>query len=86
MGSEVRMHVHSRRGFLARTLGASWAAASLIEQSVLRAAQARAQARASSQPILFDLEKMAEGVYAALAKPQALLNCNAVIFEMQLTS
>jgi cyclase len=75
------MHVHSRRGFLARTLGASWAAASLIEQSVLRAAQARAQARASSQPILFDLEKMAEGVYAALAKPQALLNCNAVIFE-----
>jgi len=56
------MHVHSRRGFLARTLGASWAATSLIEQSVLRAAQARAEAQASPQPILFDLEKMAEGV------------------------
>ena len=75
------MHVHSRRGFLAQTLGASWFAASLMEKAVLRAAQARADAQAGPQPILFDLEKMADGVYAALARPQALINSNAVIFE-----
>lgn len=75
------MHVHSRRGFLTRTLGASWVAASLMEKAVLRAAQARADAQAGPQPVLFDLEKMADGVYAALARPQALINSNAVIFE-----
>jgi glyoxylase-like metal-dependent hydrolase (beta-lactamase superfamily II) len=32
-------------------------------------------------PSLFDLEKVAEGVYAAVARPAALINCNAAIFE-----
>ncbi len=74
------MHTHSRRGFLARTLGASFAGASLLEQASLRAAQARAQAN-PSMPALFDLEKVADGVYAAIAKPSAIGNCNAAIFE-----
>jgi len=74
------MHTHPRRSFLARTLGASFVGSSLLEQASLRAAQARAQAD-PSMPALFDLEKVADGVYAALAKPTAIGNCNAAIFE-----
>jgi glyoxylase-like metal-dependent hydrolase (beta-lactamase superfamily II) len=48
--------------------------------SVLRAAGARAQAP-SSPADLFDIQKVASGVYAALGKPTALINCNAAIFE-----
>ena len=75
------MLTHSRRGFLARTLGASWLGASLMEQAVLRAAQVRAEAQSAPQSTLFDIEKMADGVYAALSRPQPQVNCNAVIFE-----
>ncbi len=74
------MHSHSRRGFLARTLSASWLGASLLEQAVLRAAHAQAPP-AAARPALFDIEKVAEGVYAAVARPSALINCNAAIFE-----
>jgi cyclase len=72
--------MHSRRGFLRITLGASWTGAALLEQAVFRATQARAQANAGL-PRLFDIDKVADGVYAAVAKPQAILNCNAAIFE-----
>jgi len=75
------MHSPSRRGFLAQTLGASWLGASLMEKAVLRAAQVRAESRSSPQPTLFDIEKLADGIYAALARPQPQVNCNAVIFE-----
>jgi glyoxylase-like metal-dependent hydrolase (beta-lactamase superfamily II) len=74
------MHGHSRRGFLRQTLGAAWTGAALLEQAVFRAARARAQA-AGALPTLFDLEKVAEGVWAAIARPTALINCNAAIFE-----
>ena len=74
------MHVNSRRGFLASTLGTAWLGASMLERATLRAAQARAQSRARL-PRLFDLEKVAEGVYGAIARGRAILNCNAVIFE-----
>ena len=30
---------------------------------------------------LFDIEKLAPGAYAAIARPQIMLNCNAAIFE-----
>jgi len=73
-----------RRGFLRKTLGACWAGASLLEQSMLRAAQARAQAASPTSgplPKLFNIEKVGEGAYAAIAKPQALTNCNAAVFE-----
>jgi cyclase len=72
----MAMQTH-RRGFLRQTL---WTGACLLEQAVFRAAQARAQA-ASALPTVFDIEKVADGVYAALARPQALTNCNAAIFE-----
>ena len=74
------MHDHSRRGFLARTLGASWLGASLMEQAFFRATEARAQAPNAPSNI-FRIEKLAEGVYAALSGPVAITNCNAVIFE-----
>lgn len=70
----------SRRGFLRRTLGACWASASLLEQAVFRATAARAQSR-DALPTLFDIQKIADGVYAAIARPAALINSNAVIFE-----
>jgi glyoxylase-like metal-dependent hydrolase (beta-lactamase superfamily II) len=77
---EDPVHHHSRRGFLARTLGAAWFGASLLERATLRAAQARAQSK-QALPQLFDIEKAADGVYAAIARGRAILNCNAVIFE-----
>ena len=70
---------HSRRDFFNQVLGGALAGASVLEVGFFRAAWARAQAPAASAP-LFDIEKVAEGVYCALARPQALTNCNAAIF------
>jgi cyclase len=70
-----------RRGFLRNTLGACWTTAALLEQSVFRAAQARAQAN-PGLPSLFDIKKVADGIYAAIGRPTTLINCNAAIFEM----
>jgi hypothetical protein len=42
-----------------------------------------ARAQAQTAPAnLFDIEKVADGVFAALAKPAALTNCNAAIFVL----
>ena len=70
-----------RRGFLRRTLGAYWTGAALLEQSVFRAAQARAQAHPGMAKV-FEIKKVADGIHAALGQPSALINCNAAIFEM----
>src|SRR5262249_58990824 len=45
----------------------------------LRATWARAQSPGASTN-LFTIEKVADDVYAALARPQVLTNCNAAIF------
>lgn len=74
------MHSHSRRGFLARTLGAAWSSATILERAALVATRARAQSKAPL-PVLFEIEKVADGVYAAVANGRALINCNAAIFE-----
>lgn len=58
-----------RRDFLVSLLGAA----------ASRAAWARAQS-ADAGERLFDIEKTAEGVYLAAARPAALLNCNAAVF------
>jgi glyoxylase-like metal-dependent hydrolase (beta-lactamase superfamily II) len=55
------------------------AGASVLEMGFFRAAVARAQAPGASTQ-LFDIQKIADGVYFALAHPQALTNCNAAIF------
>ncbi len=72
--------MRTRRGFLRSALGTCWTGAALLEQAVFRATQARAQAR-PNLPSLFDIQKVAPGVYGAVAKPEAVINCNAAIFE-----
>jgi len=74
------LHSHSRRGFLARMMGAAWSGASLMERAAIVAAQARAQSK-TPLPTLFEIEKVADGIYAAVANGRALINCNAAIFE-----
>jgi cyclase len=69
----------SRRDLLHRLLGGALGGASVLEMGFFRAAMARAQAPGASDR-LFDVEKVADGVYFAMAHPQALTNCNAAIF------
>jgi glyoxylase-like metal-dependent hydrolase (beta-lactamase superfamily II) len=72
-------HTRSRRHFLAMIVGTGFAGMSLLEKSIVRAALARSQA-AGAPTNLFEIEKVAEGVYAALARPTAMINSNAAIF------
>ena len=72
-------HDHSRRDFFQHLLGRTMAGASVLEMGFFRAAVARAQAPAAAGK-LFDIQKVADGVYFAAAHPQALTNCNATIF------
>jgi len=51
----------------------------VLEAGFLRAAWARAQ-RPAAGGRLFDIQKVADGVYFAQAHPQVLTNCNAAIF------
>lgn len=75
-------HRHtSRRDFFRRSFGSVLAGASVFEEAFLRAGWARAQAQ-TAPANLFDIEKVADGVFAALAKPAALTNCNAAIFVL----
>ena len=72
-------HAHSRRDFFSGAFAGILAGASLIEEAFLRAGWARAQSREATAG-LFTIEKVNKGVYAALAHPQAMINCNAAIF------
>jgi len=69
----------TRRDFFQQLVGRAMAGASVLEMGFFRAAVARAQALGASTQ-LFDIQKIADGVYFALAHPQALTNCNAAIF------
>jgi glyoxylase-like metal-dependent hydrolase (beta-lactamase superfamily II) len=69
------MHDLSRRGLFRGLAGAS-----LLELAHYRAAWARAMAP-QSDARLFDIEKVADGAYFAKARPGAVTNCNAAIFE-----
>jgi len=72
-------HGHTRRDFFRRSFAGVLAGATLFEEAFLRAGWARALAQTASTN-LFTIEKVADGVFAALAKPQALTNSNAAIF------
>jgi cyclase len=69
----------SRRDFLRVLTGGVLAGASILELAYYRAAWARAAAPAADGN-LFDLQKVADGVFFAHAHPQALINCNAAVF------
>ncbi len=73
------MHSHSRRDFFARLAG-GWLGASILDRAAARAALARAQAPAAPAG-LFELEKVADGVYAATARHATIIECNAAVFE-----
>ena len=72
-------HVHSRRDFFTSAFGGILAGATVLEEAFLRATWARAQSSGASTQ-LFTIEKVTDGVYAALARPQIMTNCNAAIF------
>ena len=72
-------HPVSRRDFFHNVLHGAAAGASVLELGFLRAAVARAQAPPKSGR-LFDIQKVADGVFCALAHRQAITNCNAAIF------
>ncbi len=74
-------HGHSRRDFFSRSFGGILSGATLLEYAFFRANWARAQARTADAK-LFTIEKVADGVYAAVAKPAIMTNCNAVIFVL----
>lgn len=71
--------VSSRRDFLRVLMGGALAGASILELAYHRAAWARA-ATPGSDANLFDIQQVANGIYFAQARPQAMLNCNAAIF------
>jgi glyoxylase-like metal-dependent hydrolase (beta-lactamase superfamily II) len=60
-------------------MSSALAGASLLELAYHRAAWARAAAPAS-EDALFTIQKVIDGTYFAHAHPQAMINCNAVIF------
>jgi cyclase len=74
-------HHHQRRDFFRLCFGSVLAGASIFEEAFVRAGWARAQAQTTNAS-LFTIEKVADGVFAALAKPQALTNSNAAIFVL----
>jgi cyclase len=74
------MHSHlTRRNLFGQFLNGIMAGASVLEAGFVRAAWARAQ-RPAGDARLFDIQKVADGVYFAQAHPQVLTNCNAAIF------
>jgi cyclase len=77
----VHHHGHSRRDLFRITFQSALVGATVFEEAFLRAGWARAQAMTATAN-LFTIEKVADGVFAALAKPQVLTNCNAAIFVL----
>lgn len=69
----------SRRSFFRMVMGSSLAGASILELARCRAAWAQSIV-STADPQLFDIEKVAEGVYFARARQAAVGNCNAGIF------
>ncbi len=81
MGAHHHHHAHSRRDFFSRAFGGVLAGATIFEEAFLRAGWARAQAPTATAN-LFTIEKVADGVFGALAKPQIMTNSNAAIFVL----
>ena len=71
--------VVSRRDFFHRMVVSSMAGASIIELAWRRAAWAQTLVPGAPTD-LFEIQNVADGVYFARARPQAIANCNAAIF------
>jgi cyclase len=70
-------HAVSRRDFFRQAIAGP--GLSILGLAARRAAWAQAAAEGASDE-LFDIQRVAEGVYFAFARPQAVGNCNAAIF------
>src|SRR4051795_8799300 len=79
MHEHSHTHTQNRRDFFSKAFGGVLAGASVFEEAFLRATWARAQSPVAGNN-LFLIEKVADGIFAALAKPQIMINCNAAIF------
>ncbi len=69
----------SRRDFLQRMALGSVIGASILDLASRRAAWAQTMVPGAPTD-LFELQKVAEGVYFASPRPQVVINCNAAIF------
>ena len=72
-------HAVSRRDFFYRMAMGSMAGASILDVAWRRAAWAQAMGPGAATD-LFDIQNVADGVYFAFARAQAVANCNAAIF------
>ena len=72
-------HAVTRRSLFQRIALGSVAGASILDLAWRRAAWAQAMASGAATD-LFEIQKIAQGVYFAFARPQAVGNCNATIF------
>jgi cyclase len=73
-------HAHpSRRDFFARFTQNVLVGSSILQIAAHRAAWAQALAPAAGTD-LFDIQKVADDVYFAAARPSPIVNCNAAIF------
>jgi cyclase len=70
----------TRRDFFAQMLGGAIASVSILELAFNRAAWARALAPRVAGPQLFDIEKVADGVYLAVARVRRMINSSSAIF------
>ncbi len=75
----VPERLRTRRDFLRTLVGTTLAGASMMELAWHRAAWARTAAQ-GGEAKLFDLQKAADGVFFAHARPQTVINCNAAVF------
>src|SRR5262252_5028440 len=71
-------HAVSRRDFF-RDMVAGVSGASILALAARRAAWTQSMS-AGAPTDLFEIQKVAEGVYFAFARPQAVGNCNAAVF------
>ncbi len=72
-------HAVSRRDFFCRMALGSMSGASILDVAWRRAAWAQAMAPGAATD-LFEIQNVADGVYFAFARAQAVANCNAAIF------
>ena len=72
-------HAVSRRDFFERMALGSAVGASILDLAQRRAAWAQTLVPGAPAD-LFEIQKVAEGVYFAFARPQAVANCNAAVF------
>ena len=72
-------HAVSRRDFFRDLVLAPLVGASILDLAARRAAWAQAMAPTAATD-LFEIQNVADGVYFAFARPQAVSNCNAAVF------